>query len=70
MQELSDRQRQVMSLITQGRTVKEAALVMGIAVITARKHINKVTRKLKARTTIQAAAIYASRHNPQAAPTE
>ena len=44
--ELSDRQRQVLQLVSEGKTTKEVAAVLGISVKTAESHRVKIMEKL------------------------
>ena len=44
---LSDRERQIVQLLAEGKSNKEVAALLGISVKTAETHRNRIMRKLK-----------------------
>ncbi len=56
--DLSDRERQVLHLITEGHTDAEIAAQLCISVFTAQNHVKSILRKLNARNRTQASTIY------------
>lgn len=50
---LTSREREVMALIVQGRTSKEIARLLGVSVLTVRKHRENLLRRLGLHSTAQ-----------------
>ena len=44
---MSDRERQIVQLLAEGKSNKEVAALLGISVKTAETHRNRIMRKLK-----------------------
>lgn len=59
MSELSKREREIIAAIVEGGFAKSIARSLGLSVRTVKNHLLNIRRKLKARTTPQAAAIWA-----------
>jgi two-component system invasion response regulator UvrY len=58
---LSPRQTAIIQLLVDGLTVKEIAILMELSSVTVRKHINKVKKKLGAKTHDHAIALVVAR---------
>ncbi|WP_268992737.1 MULTISPECIES: LuxR C-terminal-related transcriptional regulator [unclassified Janthinobacterium] len=54
---LSRREHEVMVLIIQGRTSKEIARLLGLSVLTVRKHRENLLRRIGLRSTAQLIAL-------------
>jgi DNA-binding CsgD family transcriptional regulator len=54
--ELSEREREVLSLSAQGNSMEEIAVALGVSVARVREHSRTATLKLGARTYVQAVA--------------
>ena len=57
--ELSAREHDVARLLVKGVSNKEIARSLGIEVVTAKKHVGKILRKIGARNRTQAAMVLA-----------
>lgn len=55
---LTDRERQVLYLITEGHTDAEIGRALTISVFTVQNHVKSILRKLEARNRTQASTIY------------
>ncbi|MCA9572588.1 MAG: helix-turn-helix transcriptional regulator, partial [Myxococcales bacterium] len=56
LQDLSDRELEVLQLVASGRTDGEVGVQLGISIATARTHMENVRRKLGARSRAEAVA--------------
>jgi DNA-binding NarL/FixJ family response regulator len=63
---LSAREKDVARFLAQGVSNKEIARGLGIEVVTVKRHIGKILRKLGVTNRTQAAIALAHRHNPEA----
>lgn len=54
---LTPRERQVLSLLTEGRTTREIAALLSIGVTTVRSHVEHIMHKLHAHSRLEAVAI-------------
>lgn len=66
VERLSDRQRQVLALVSAGRTNAEIALALDLSIGTVRKHIEHILRRLGVSTRTAAAATFIHASRPPA----
>ena len=55
---LTDRERQVLAMVSGGRTDRETALALGVSIRTVEAHVGSILRRLSARNRSEAAQIY------------
>jgi two-component system nitrate/nitrite response regulator NarL len=60
-QDLTDREREVLSLLAQGHSTREIAQALSISYSTARNHIQNILHKLNVHSRLEAVA-YAYEH--------
>jgi DNA-binding NarL/FixJ family response regulator len=60
LQRLTDREREVLALISEGRTDRQTADAMGISIRTVEAHVGSILRRTGARNRAEASAMYRS----------